>query len=138
MPAGVIGLLVLLDPRLGLRNAISPAIWLFGSAANAGVVAGLYIAAKAQRGAATQAALLGLASGFGYGLTAAFIKGVTARFNASGGGGVLSSWQLYACGAAGLISTWLLQNAYHAGTLPAAQPAHTLAEPVAATLLVAF
>ncbi len=88
MTAGVIGLLVLLDPRPGPRNAISPAIWLFGSAANAGVVAGLYIAAKAQRGAAAQAALLGLASGFGYGLTAAFIKGMTTRFNASGVGGV--------------------------------------------------
>ena len=73
MTAGVIGLLVLLDPQPGPRNAISPAIWLFGSAANAGVVAGLYIAAKAQRGAAAQAALLGLASGFGYGLTAAYL-----------------------------------------------------------------
>ncbi len=87
MTAGVIGLLVLLDPRPGPRNAISPAIWLFGSAANAGVVAGLYIAAKAQRRAAGRAALLGLASGFGYGLTAAFIKGVTAQFNAGGVGG---------------------------------------------------
>ncbi len=134
MTAGVIGLLVLLDPRPGPRNAISPAIWLFGSAANAGVVAGLYIAAKAQRRAAGRAALLGLASGFGYGLTAAFIKGVTAQFNADGVGGVLTSWQLYACGAAGLISTWLLQNAYHAGTLAAAQPGITLADPVVATL----
>src|SRR5258708_4715427 len=73
-------------------------------------------------------------SAAGYGLTAAFIKGVTAQFNADGVGGVLTSWQLYACGAAGLISTWLLQNAYHAGTLAAAQPGITLADPVVATL----
>src|SRR5258708_11763055 len=73
-------------------------------------------------------------SAAGYGLTAAFIKGVTAQFNADGVGGVLTSWQLYACGAAGLISTWLLQNAYHAGTLAAAQPGVTLADPVLATL----
>src|SRR5260370_11332070 len=46
----------------------------------------------------------------------------------------LSSWQLYVCGAAGLISTWLLQNAYQAGTLAAAQPGITLADPVVATL----
>jgi drug/metabolite transporter (DMT)-like permease len=134
MTAGVVGLLVLLDPRSGPGNAVSPAIWLFGSAANAGVVAALYLAAKAQRRPAGRAALLGLASGFGYGLTAAFIKGMASQFNAGGVGGVLSSWQLYACGAAGLISTWLLQNAYHAGTLAAAQPGITLADPVVATL----
>ena len=134
MTAGVIGLLVLLDPRPGPDNAVSPVIWLLGSAANAGAIAGLYLAAKAQRTAAARAALLGLASGFGYGLTAAFIKGMAAQFTAGGVGGVLSSWQLYACGAAGLISTWLLQNAYHAGTLAAAQPGITLADPVVATL----
>jgi drug/metabolite transporter (DMT)-like permease len=120
MTAGVVGLLVLLDPRPGPSNAVSPAIWLLGSAANAGVVVGLYLAAKAQRGAAGRAALLGLASGFGYGLTAAYTKGMAAHFTAGGVGGVLSSWQLYAAGAAGLTSTWLLQNAYHAAALPLA------------------
>jgi drug/metabolite transporter (DMT)-like permease len=134
MMAGVVGLLVLLDPRPGTSNAVSPAIWLFGSAANAGVVAGLYLAAKAQRRSAGRAALLGLASGFGYGLTAAYTKGMADQFTVGGVGGVLSSWQLYACGAAGIISTWLLQNAYHAGTLAAAQPGITLADPVIATL----
>ena len=134
MTAGVAGLLVLLDPRPGPSNAVSPAIWLFGSAANAGVIVGLYIAAKAQRRAAGRAALLGLASGFGYGLTAAYTKGMASQFDAGGVGGVLSSWQLYAAGAAGIVSTWLLQNAYHAGTLAAAQPGITLADPVIATL----
>jgi drug/metabolite transporter (DMT)-like permease len=134
MTAGVVGLLVLLDPRPGPANAVSPAIWLLGSAANAGVVVGLYLAAKAQRRPAGRAALLGLASGFGYGLTAAYTKGMAAQFGAGGVGGVVSSWQLYAAGAAGLISTWLLQNAYHAGTLAAAQPGITLADPVIATL----
>jgi hypothetical protein len=59
---------------------------------------------------------------------------MTAEFNIGGVGGVLSSWQLYSCGGAGLISTWLLQNAYHAGTLAAAQPGITLPDPVVATL----
>jgi drug/metabolite transporter (DMT)-like permease len=134
MTAGVVGLLVLLDPRSGPSNAVSPAIWLLGSVANAGVVVVLYVAAKAQRRAAGRASLLGLASGFGYGLTAAYTKGIAAQFTAGGVGGVLSSWPLYAAGAAGLISTWLLQNAYHAGTLAAAQPGVTLADPVIATL----
>src|SRR5258708_17332399 len=52
MTAGVIGLLVLLDPRPGPRNAISPAIWLFGSAPTAGVAARPFIPAQAHPTAA--------------------------------------------------------------------------------------
>jgi drug/metabolite transporter (DMT)-like permease len=134
MTAGVMGLVVLLDPRPGPGGPVPAEVWLVGSAANAAVMAALYVAAKAQRGTAARAALLGIASGFGYGLTAAFTKGMASQFSAGGVSGVLSSWQLYACGAAGLTSTWLLQNAYHAGTLAAAQPGITLTDPVVATL----
>ena len=134
MTAGVMGLVVLLDPRPGPGGPMPAEVWLVGSAANAAVMAALYVAARAQRGPAARAALLGIASGFGYGLTAAFTKGMASQFSAGGVSGVLSSWQLYACGAAGLTSTWLLQNAYHAGTLAAAQPGITLTDPVVATL----
>ncbi len=134
MTAGVAGMLALLDPQAGDVSGVSPVVWLAGSALNAGLVAGLYLAARAQRRPAVRAALLGVASGCGYGLTAAFTKGMAAQYSAGGVGAVVSSWQLYACGAAGLISTWLLQNAYHAGTLAAAQPGVTLADPVLATL----
>ena len=134
MAAGVMGLVVLLDPRPGPGGPVPAAVWLAGSAANAAVVAALYIGARAQRRPATRAALLGVASGFGYGLTAALTKGMASQFAAGGVTGALSSWQLYACGAAGLTSTWLLQNAYHAGTLAAAQPGITLADPIVATL----
>jgi drug/metabolite transporter (DMT)-like permease len=134
MTAGVIGLLVLLDPRPGHGAPVSAIVWLAGSAANLAVIAGLYVAAKAQRRPAVRSALLGMASGFGYGLTAAFTKGMADQFTGQGVSGVLSSWQLYACGATGLVSTWLLQNAYHAGTLAAAQPGITLIDPVIATV----
>jgi hypothetical protein len=134
MTAGVIGLLVLLDPQPGHGEPVPAVVWLAGSAANVAVIAGLYIAAKARRRPAVRSALLGVASGFGYGLTAAFTKGMASQFTGQGVGGVLSSWQLYACAAAGLFSTWLLQNAYHAGTLAAAQPGITLVDPVVATL----
>ena len=134
MTAGVMGLVVLLDPQPGPGGPVPATVWLAGSAANAAVVAALYVTARAQRGPATRAALLGVASGFGYGLTAALTKGMASQFGAGGVTGVLSSWQLYACGAAGLTSTWLLQNAYHAGTLAAAQPGITLADPIVATL----
>ena len=134
MTAGVIGLLVLLDPQPGHGAPESAVVWLAGSAANLAVIAGLYLAAKAQRRPAVRSALLGIAAGFGYGLTAAFVKGMAGQFTGQGVGGVLSSWQLYACGATGLISTWLLQNAYHAGTLAAAQPGITLIDPLIATV----
>ena len=134
MTAGVMGLVVLLDPRPGPGGPVPATVWLAGSAVNAAVVAALYVTARAQRRPAPRAALLGVASGFGYGLTAALTKGMASQFAAGGVTGVLSSWQLYACGAAGLTSTWLLQNAYHAGTLAAAQPGITLADPIVATL----
>jgi drug/metabolite transporter (DMT)-like permease len=134
MTVGVIGLLTLLDPESGTGEPASAVIWLAGAAANVAVIIALYLAAKAQRQRAMRAALLGVASGFGYGLTAAFTKGMASQFAAHGVGGVLSSWQIYACGAAGLASTWLLQNAYHAGTLAAAQPGITLIDPLVATL----
>lgn len=134
MTIGVIGLLVLLDPQPGHSEPVSAVVWLAGSAVSIGAIAGLYVAAKAQRRPAVRSALLGVASGFGYGLTAAFTKGMADVFTEHGVAGVLASWQLYACGAAGLASTWLLQNAYHAGTLAAAQPGITLVDPVIATL----
>jgi hypothetical protein len=134
MTAGVIGMLTLLDPQPGDVSGVSPVGWLAGSALNSGLVAGLYLVARAQRRPAARAALLGVASGCGYALTAAFTKGMAAHYAGGGVGAVVSSWQLYACGAAGLVSTWLLQNAYHAGTLAAAQPGVTLADPLLATL----
>ncbi len=134
MTTGVMGLVVLLDPQPGPGGPVPAAVWLAGSAANAGVMAGLYVGARRRRGPAVRAALLGVASGSGYGLTAALTKGMATQFATGGVSGVLSSWQLYACGAAGLTSTWLLQNAYHAGTLAAAQPGITLTDPVVATL----
>jgi hypothetical protein len=134
MTAGVIGLLVLLDPEPAKGEPASAVIWLAGGAANVAVIIALYVAAKARRRGAVRAALLGIASGCGYGLTAAFTKGMASQFTAHGVGGVLTSWQIYACGVAGLASTWLLQNAYHSGTLAAAQPGITLVDPVVATL----
>ncbi|MGO8887649.1 MAG: hypothetical protein ACLPUO_11665 [Streptosporangiaceae bacterium] len=44
--------------------------------------------------------------------------------------GTLESWQIYATIAAGILATWLLQNAYDAGRLTAAQPGVTLVDPI--------
>ncbi|HEX9033441.1 MAG TPA: DMT family transporter, partial [Streptosporangiaceae bacterium] len=109
-------------------------IWVTGTAASVTVMAVLYLAGRAQPLGAPRAALLGIASGCGYGLTAAFTKGMSEEYIAGGVSAVLASWQIYACGAAGITSTWLLQNAYHAGTLAAAQPGITLTDPLVSNI----
>lgn len=133
MTAGIIGLLACLDPRPGPSTAISPAKWIVGSAATAAPAAVFVLMALRTRRPARRAALLGLATGLAYGLAAAYTKGLTRQFTHGGIVAVLASWQVYAAAAAGIAATWLLQNAYHAGRLAAAQPGITLLDPAAAT-----
>jgi hypothetical protein len=59
-------------------------------------------------------------------------KGMTNEFAASGVIGALTAWQLYASVVTGAASMWLLQNAYNAGRLEAAQPGVTLLDPFVA------
>lgn len=132
MTAGIVALLLSLDPRAGPSTPVAPAEWIIGSAVNGGAVAALAFAGWASRSPARRAALLGTACGLGFGLAAAYTKGMTQQFGTGGIAGVLSSWQLYAAAVAGAGTTWLLQNAYRAGRLAAAQPGTTLADPVAA------
>lgn len=134
MTGGVIGLLAILDPHGGPPRDITATGWLLPSAANIGAMVVLFLAARAHPRPATRACLLGLAAGLGYGLTAAYTKGMTDQFQAAGLTGVLTSWPLYACMSAGAASAWLLENAYQAGPLTASQPGITLVDPVISTL----
>lgn len=134
LTGGVIGVLACLDPRSGTPAAAGPAAWIIGSAATAAPAVALVVAARRTGGAARRAALLGMASGLGYGLASAYAKGVTQQFAYGGITGVLASWQLYAAGAAGITAMWLLQNTYHAGRLAAGQPGITLLGPSTAAV----
>jgi drug/metabolite transporter (DMT)-like permease len=133
MTAGVLGLLAVLNPRAGSSSAVAPILWILASAANGGALIAVFLVARAQPKAGVQAALLGVAAGLGYGLTAAFTKGFADMFSAGGLRAIFTSWELYATVAAGLVSVWLLQNAYNAGPLAAAQPGITLIDPVVST-----
>jgi drug/metabolite transporter (DMT)-like permease len=133
LTAGVAGLLACLNPTSGHRTAVPGMDWVIGSAVNGGLVAALFLIARAARRPAQQAALLGVATGLGYGLASAYTKGMTLLFASGGVLGVLSSWELYAAAVTGIAATWLLQNAYHAGRLAAAQPGITMCDPMAAT-----
>ena len=133
LTGGVIGLLACLDPQSGPAPKITPAQWIIGSAATGGPVLVFFLLARKTQQPDLRAALLGVASGLGFGLASAYTKGMTEQFSAGGLPAALASWQLYAAGAAGITATWLVQNAYHAGRLAAAQPGITLADPAIST-----
>jgi drug/metabolite transporter (DMT)-like permease len=81
-----------------------------------------------------RAALLGASAGGLFGLTAAFMATVTSRAQ----GGVVElvgSWQLYAMIAGGFAALVVLQQAYGAGLLAAAQPGVTIVDPIVAVVL---
>jgi drug/metabolite transporter (DMT)-like permease len=134
MTGGVIGILGCLDPRSGGQKLPAAGYWIAGSAISGGLLAGLYLTARVTRKPARRAALLGMATGLGYGLASAYTKTMTEEFASSGVAAVFSSWPLYAAGVTGAAATWLLQNAYHAGKLAAAQPGITFLDPVQASL----
>ena len=150
MTAGLAGLLYFLAPAAGRPDLVPPYVWLTGIGANLALVAALVGwgaqgpagrrgGAGAKGSSSRQAALFGLAGGSAFGLTAALMKGMTARF-ADGFGAVLASWQLYAMVAAGVGGMFLVQSALNAGALIAAQPGLTLADPIVSILwaLLAF
>jgi drug/metabolite transporter (DMT)-like permease len=134
LTGGVIGLLALLDPQAGPTKPIAPILWITMSAANVGALVVLFLIARAHPRPAARASLLGIATGLGYGLTAAYTKGFADKFAAGGVAGVLSSWQFYATIAAGIASAFLLENAYQAGPLTASQPGITLVDPLISTI----
>jgi hypothetical protein len=84
-------------------------------------------------GGARRAAVLGVAAGSVFGLTAALMKGMTGTFS----GGIialLTHWQLYGMIATGVLGMFLLQSAMNAGRLIAAQPGLTLSDPIVSIL----
>jgi hypothetical protein len=82
---------------------------------------------------AHQAAVLGVAAGATFGLTAALMKGMTSTFS-YGLGALLVGWQLYGMIESGVLGMFLLQSAMNAGRLIAAQPALTLTDPIVSIL----
>jgi drug/metabolite transporter (DMT)-like permease len=134
LTAGVIALLALLDPQPGPAKAIAPITWITMSAANLGALIVLVVAARAHPKPVVRASLLGIATGLGYGLTAAYTKGFADKFATQGFVGVFTAWQFYATIATGVLSAFLLENAYQAGPLTASQPGITLVDPLISTI----
>lgn len=83
---------------------------------------------------AMRAAFFGTTAGGLFGVTAALMNTVTDRAQ-RGVGPLFGSWQLYAMAVGGCAAVFILQQAYAAGVLAAAQPGVTLVDPVVAVVL---
>jgi drug/metabolite transporter (DMT)-like permease len=131
MSAGLAVLLLAAEPTGGTRQPNIVA-WGFLLIASTGGLIWLVGLGRAARGK-HRAALYGIASGIGFGVTAVFIKGATERL----GDGVLaamSSWQLYSIIVSGTLSVYLLQRALQAGSLSVVQPGVTIIDPIVAVV----
>jgi drug/metabolite transporter (DMT)-like permease len=142
MTAGLAGLLYFLSPSAGRAGSVRWYVWVTGIGVNLAFVAVMVVWGRrgpAGRGAngngssAHQAAVLGVAAGSTFGLTAALMKGMTTTFS-SGIVTLLTSWQLYGMIAAGVLGMFLVQSALNAGRLIAAQPGLTLSDPIVSIL----
>lgn len=132
MAVGIAVLLFALRPRGGDPNALSLVGWLIGLTATLSLAAVLLVCGRRSREAA-RAALLGIAAGIAFGLTAVLVKAATAAFS-SGLPAVLTAWQTYLIIVTGPSAFFLLQNALQAGSLVASQPAMTLSNPIIAVI----
>jgi drug/metabolite transporter (DMT)-like permease len=118
---------------IGINLAVAGALVAYGRRGPAGRARADKTDKKGEVGSTRQAAVLGVAAGSVFGLTAALMKGMTGTF--SGGiGGVLVHWELYAMIATGVLGFFLLQSAMNAGKLIAAQPGLTLSDPIVSIL----
>lgn len=130
MAGGLILLIVSLSPGQSRTQSVPVLTWALGLAASYGAIAG-FVAYGARSHGNRRAAVLGVATGVGFGVTAALMSGMAAAFS-GGVAQVLTTWQTYLMIATGILSMFLLQSALQAGVLVAAQPGITLTDPVVA------
>lgn len=142
MTAGLAGMLYFLSPSAGRPQGVRWYAWVIGIGINLGAVAALVMWGRrgpagrgrpSGQGSARQAAVLAVAAGSTFGLTAALMKGMTRTFS-EGIGVLFTSWELYGMIAAGALGMFLVQSAMNAGRLIAAQPGLTLSDPIVSIL----
>ncbi|HEY5400091.1 MAG TPA: hypothetical protein VIL16_32365 [Trebonia sp.] len=95
MTIGLVGLLYFLAPSGRPGAHAQAACCAIGIAANLVVVGGL-VAWGRRCGGAQRAAVLGVAAGAAFGMTAALVKAMTSAFTTHGVLAIFTSWQTYA------------------------------------------
>jgi drug/metabolite transporter (DMT)-like permease len=131
MAGGVALLLAGLAPHGDNPGTVGLPLWIAGVVVTMIIAAG-FVAASRKRPPTVRAALLGIATGITFGLTAVLVKAITAAFAAGGLAAVFTSWQTYLLVVAGPTGFFVLQNALQAGRLVASQPGMTLMNPATA------
>lgn len=128
LTGGLALLLVALSPQGGRIAHVPLYAWGIGVAANLGLV-GVLVVRGIHAPPGARAALLGVATGALFGLTAALMTRMSVAF-AHGFLDAFTVWQTYAMILTGGAAMYLLQNALQAGSLVAVQPGLTLTDPV--------
>jgi drug/metabolite transporter (DMT)-like permease len=133
MTAGLALLLGCLQPGQGAPQRASGTTWAVGLSITLGLVA-LLVAYAARTRKERRSTTLGIATGIGFGCTAALMNGAMEQYGSGGVSGILTTWQTYAMVAVGVGAMLMLQNALQAGNLVNAQPGVTLLDPVTSIL----
>lgn len=133
MTAGLVVFVAALAPSGGDPGQVKDIIYLTAGGATAATIAAFYVAAR--RGTVLwRTAMLGLASGTCFGLTATMIKETVDRWENDGFLAILVTWQTYTAVGFGILGVITVQSALHIGPLIAAQPGFTLMDPLVAVL----
>ncbi|MCW2597621.1 MAG: hypothetical protein JWP39_3509 [Jatrophihabitans sp.] len=133
MTAGMIVLLVALNPRVGNETDVSHRVYVLAGGGTAATIA-LLIAVAVRGPRAWRTVCLGAATGTCFGLTATLIKETMSQLSSRGWVGVVSTWQTYAAVGFGILGVVIMQWALHSGPLLAAQPGFTLMDPLVSIL----
>ena len=132
MTAGLGALTVAAAPSGGSPAGLDALDWASGTGSAVGVMALLVLAGmRAANGWRPPA--YALAAGIGFGVTAALMKAMDHALS-DGIVSALATWQTWAMVLFGAFSMFLVQNAFQAGRLVAAQPALTLSDPLVAMI----
>ncbi|HSZ42540.1 MAG TPA: DMT family transporter [Trebonia sp.] len=137
--SGGLGLFLFAASPSGGRSHAPGSLWWLAGAVTFAIVL-LSVAATSGLGRlpevapARRAAILGIATGTGWGFVAGVIKELSTRLG-QGGGAVISSWPPYVLIGVGSVTVLLANHALAAGPLAASQPGFTIMDPLAATVL---
>lgn len=134
MTLGLVVLVTALAPHGGDVGAVTNRTYGFAGGATAATIVVFVLAARRGR-MLWRTAMLGLASGTSFGLTATMIKQTVDRLETHGVVAILTTWQTYTAVGFGILGVVTMQNALHLGPLVAAQPGFTLMDPLVALLL---
>src|SRR6266487_2030313 len=132
--AAVLAVFLTAAEPTGGRPAPETAEWLSALLVFGGAIA--VLAAAGRRGSPVRrAAVFAAAAALTWALEATFLKTATDTFVASGIGGMLTRWPVYAVIAAAAIGTLLQQSALHVGPLSVSQPLLVIIDPFASIIL---